>query len=112
MNLKSGICILVTAGFLASNFVFAEPKETATPKDNSPALDLARQLNEAFVKVAESVSPAVVVVTVEMKPGQEMSFDLGDDAPLDRLPEEFRRWFEEFGKKFGQEQKQQPKQPQ
>ena len=33
-------------------------------KDTSSALDLARQLNQAFIEVADKVSPAVVVIRV------------------------------------------------
>ena len=54
-------------------------ENVAVPKPN-PNLDLARQLNQAFVQVAEEVSPSVVVITVTQKssdspfkvsPGQE-----------------------------------------
>ena len=34
---------------------------------DSPALTLARQLNEAFIEVADKVSPAVVVLEVTEK---------------------------------------------
>ena len=34
---------------------------------DSPNLDLARRLNEAFVHVVDQVSPAVVVITVTPK---------------------------------------------
>ena len=34
---------------------------------DSPALTLARQLNEAFIEVADKVSPAVVVIEVTEK---------------------------------------------
>jgi serine protease Do len=57
----------------------------------SSALDLARQLNEAFVTVAEKVSPAVVVIHIRQKVnGNEGSF-------WDILPPELRRRFQNQG---------------
>jgi serine protease Do len=64
---------------------------------NSPALDLARQLNNAFVEVAEKVSPSVVVVRVAHKPGAGLP-DLDDETEnpfWEFLPEEMRRRFRE-----------------
>jgi serine protease Do len=55
----------------------------------SKAMDLARQLNDAFIQVAESVQPTVVVVRVATKQSEEMVGE-GD------VPEEFRRWLERF----------------
>jgi hypothetical protein len=43
---------------------------TARAKDSSP-LDLARQLNEAFIEVADAVSPAVVILKVTEKPSED-----------------------------------------
>src|SRR5216117_1222813 len=62
--------------------------------ENSAAIDLARQLNQAFIEVADKVSPAVVVIRVAHKPDYS---DQGEDANpfLDMLPREFRRRFEE-----------------
>lgn len=57
----------------------------------SANLALARQLNQAFVEVAEKVSPAVVVITVTQKapaPPEEE-----EDDSLDSLHREFRRYF-------------------
>lgn len=54
-----------------------------------PALDLARQLNQAFVAVAEQVSPSVVVIQVARKSNYH-SFNSMDDSFWDLLPEEFR----------------------
>ncbi len=61
---------------------------------SSPSLDLARQLNQAFVEVAEKVSPAVVVINVVQKPqksGEE------DTKFWDSMPREFRRYFHHPG---------------
>jgi serine protease Do len=52
------LILLVASGLIAS----APGAET-----NRPNFDLVRQLNEAFVQVAESVSPSVVVLTVTEK---------------------------------------------
>ena len=75
---------------------------------NSPALDLARQLNSAFVEVAETVSPSVVVIRVVNKPGK---FDLDDeDNPLwDLMPEEFRKQFREEREKRRKEEEEESK---
>jgi serine protease Do len=67
---------------------------TPTPSAN---LELARQLNQAFVQVAADVSPAVVVITVTQKASAAPRLDAGgenddEENPFDRLPPEFRRW--------------------
>ncbi len=54
-------------------------------------IEVARQLNQAFVEVAEKVSPAVVVINVEQK-APVVSPD-EDDGSTDSLPPEFRRQF-------------------
>ena len=57
----------------------------------SPALDLARQLNQAFVEVADEVSPAVVVITVTQKTGRSQVLE--ESNPLfDYLPRQFREF--------------------
>jgi serine protease Do len=58
----------------------------------SSNLDLARQLNQAFIEVAEKVSPCVVVITVTPKPGAE-SLDSLDDSADGMTPREFWRKF-------------------
>lgn len=64
----------------------------------STNLDLARQLNQAFVEVAEKVSPAVVVITVTQKAGA-MSLDDLDANPEEFSPREFwRRFHRQFEK--------------
>jgi Do/DeqQ family serine protease len=55
-------------------------------------LSLAKQLNEAFVSVAEKVSPSVVTIQVEGKaPSPEENFPF-----FDLLPPELRRQFEQY----------------
>jgi serine protease Do len=59
-------------------------------------LDLARQLNQAFIEVAERVSPAVVVINVTEKPTQWTPPDTNDSeksAPPGTMPREFWRQF-------------------
>jgi len=58
---KTAIFLALVAAFIAGCIVPAHKGEPS-------GLDLARQLNEAFVAVAEKVSPAVVVVVVTEKP--------------------------------------------
>lgn len=59
----------------------------------TPELDFARRLNEAFVQVADSVSPAVVVVRVWPKP---TSLTDADHERMFRfLPEDVRKELEE-----------------
>ncbi len=70
----------------------------------SGALDLARQLNNAFIEVADKVSPAVVVIKVARK---ESSVDLDDpDNPLwDMVPRQFRKQLEEQRDKQREQQR-------
>ena len=70
----------------------------------SAALDLARQLNNAFIEVADKVSPAVVVVKVAHK---EVPMDLDDaDNPLwEMVPRQFRKQLEEQRDKQRQQRK-------
>lgn len=89
------LSVIVSAGLIGSGAV-------AFAKDSS-ALEMAKQLNEAFVEVADKVSPAVVVITVTQKANyhSNMSDDSGDDdgsSPFDQLPPQFKKWFDEqFG---------------
>jgi serine protease Do len=60
------------------------------------ALKIAQQLNEAFVEVAQKVSPAVVVVNVLQKPAPVADKDEGD-GNFDSLPPGFwKRFHEQF----------------
>jgi serine protease Do len=62
---------------------------------HSPALDLARQLNEAFVEVADQVSPAVVVIDIRQRVKDKQTEDGG--SFWDILPPELRRHFQNHG---------------
>jgi len=63
-------------------------------KEPSSALELARQLNQAFIEVADKVSPAVVVIRVAHRPDYNGPDD-NDNPFFDLLPREFRRRYEE-----------------
>lgn len=54
---------------------------------DSPALSLARQLNDAFIQVADKVSPAVVVIEVTEKPAAD---DQDQDSWWNLIPPEAR----------------------
>ena len=65
----------------------------ASARETSSALDLARQLNQAFIGVAEDVSPAVVVVKVAHK--QNFIDAEDDDSPFGDMFRQFRKRFED-----------------
>ncbi len=59
----------------------------------SPALQAARQLNEAFIEVADKVSPAVVVIEIAHRAGYSDEDDL-DNPLLEMLPPDVRRHYQ------------------
>ncbi len=97
--------VAVGCSGLLSNPSFA--KDTKDSKDTSEALALAHQLNQAFIEVADKVSPAVVVIEVTQKPGIADSED--SENFWDSLPPEFRRRFE--NRNGGRSEPGQPAQP-
>ena len=84
-TLKIFLTGLVAAGCLA----FAGTPLLA--KDTSSALEVAQQLNQAFIEVAEKVSPAVVVIQVTQKETARQSED--ESSWLEMLPPELRKRF-------------------
>lgn len=79
-------CCLAAAAFVAS-------LQPALALD-SPALNLARQLNEAFVDAAAEVTPSVVVIDIR----QKVNDTEGDTGSFwDLLPPEYRRHFQHPG---------------
>jgi serine protease Do len=69
--------------------------------DRAANLDLARQLNAAFVQVADDVSPSVVVITVTEKASASVRLDSSDnsedeDDPFNNLPPGLRRYFRQW----------------
>src|ERR1035441_979236 len=81
-----------TLPLLAAAAGLALAAQPALCREPSANLDLARQLNEAFVAVAEKVSPAVVVITVVQKPAALSPAD-EPNSLFDSLPREFWRYF-------------------
>jgi serine protease Do len=67
---------------------------SARSETNSPALNLTRQLNNAFIEVAEKVSPSVVVIKIAHKPGA-LERDDAENPLWDLIPREFRKQMEE-----------------
>lgn len=73
----------------------AAPAPTNAP---SSALDLARQLNQAFIEVADHVSPAVVVIRVAQKTST-LQLDASDNPLWDLLPPDLRKQLEDYRNK-------------
>ncbi len=95
-NVKLCLLLPATATWLLTATCLVARDDTNSAARNAN-LALARQLNQAFVQVADEVSPVVVVITVTQKasaPQVDTSDDSGDGSdPLDRLPPDMRRWF-------------------
>ncbi|MEY2407353.1 MAG: serine protease Do [Verrucomicrobiota bacterium] len=75
-------------------FVVAAPAITAA--ESSTPIEVARQLNRAFVELADKVSPSVVVISVAHR-FPRAGIDDEDDsfAPeYEQLPKDLRKWFE------------------
>ena len=86
---------------LLQSVAFAAPVEASKPAaEPSTALALARQLNQAFIELADKVSPAVVVVSVAQKPEAELNME--DHPFLDMFPPEMR---ERFKKQWDEKRK-------
>lgn len=90
--------VIVALGFAACAL--------GTRAADSPALDLARQLNNAFIEVADKVSPSVVVIKVAQR---DQGMDLDADSPFwELVPKEFRRRMQEEREKTRPERKRDP----
>src|ERR1700722_153842 len=76
------------------------PEASRAELKPSANLDLARQLNQAFVQVAEEVAPSVVVITVIEKPYSSLHTEGdesdGQDDPFNGLPPELRKRFRQW----------------
>jgi serine protease Do len=69
------------------------PLQAAPAAERPPTnIEVARQLNQAFVDVAEKVTPAVVVINVIQK-ATVITPDEDTDDSTDSLPREFQRRF-------------------
>ena len=86
--------------------VVAAAIAVATPQSHgaSPALEMARQLNSAFVEVADTAAPSVVFIQVEQKI-TPASGNMEDNPFFEMLPEEMQKRFKRRG------QQQQPETP-
>lgn len=104
---STALCLLALAG----SQTFIHPL-AAAPKESS-AIALARQLNQAFIEVADQVSPSVVVIRVAQKQERTMFGFETDGNPLyEMLPREFRKQVEEqFEKRRKQRAEAQPGRP-
>ena len=94
MTTKSLFILALCAGLFAAT-VPVRAADVVQPLPKSPALDLARQLNQAFIEVAEKVSPVVVVIEVTQKATPRST---QDESFWEMLPPEWRRFFEEHGR--------------
>jgi serine protease Do len=92
---KAFLSAMTWAAILASG-------RLATATETSP-LDLARQLNEAFIQVADQASDSVVVIIVTGKTTEDESDELGPF--MDSLPPEIRKYLEEHS---GRQHRNQP----
>ena len=92
------VAALVAAGHFSLTAKESTPAaDPQKPLAHSRSLDLARQLNEAFIEVADTVSPAVVVIQVTKRAGAGGG-NLSEQNPFfEFLPPEMRRQFEERG---------------
>ncbi|HKS38695.1 MAG TPA: trypsin-like peptidase domain-containing protein, partial [Verrucomicrobiae bacterium] len=91
--------VLVLAGGLALSQLPLAAKEAGV---SSPAMDVARQLNQAFIEVADKVSPAVVVIRVAHKPDYANPDEEGN--PFFEMLPELRRHMEDQLKRRRQRQ--------
>lgn len=71
----------------------ARPETALTPPT---ALEVARQLNQAFIEVTERVSAAVVVIRV-VQAAEPTPTGREPDSWFDKLPPQLRKFFEERG---------------
>ena len=89
-HFSTALCLLALAG----SQTFSLPLHAA-PKESS-AIALARQLNQAFIEVADQVSPSVVVIRVAQKQERSMlGFETEGNPFYEMLPREFRKQMEE-----------------
>jgi serine protease Do len=100
-NMKSSLGLITFIGGLALAQLPLAAKET------SSAMDLARQLNQAFIEVADRVSSAVVVIRVAHKPDYTEGDE--DNHPFfDLLPELRRRYQDDLEKRRRQRSRHEP----
>ncbi|HWF19683.1 MAG TPA: trypsin-like peptidase domain-containing protein [Verrucomicrobiae bacterium] len=91
MKISNFYLPILAATTLAFAPLCASARDTEAVPTRTPGLDLARELNQAFVHVAEDVSPCVVVITVTEKASSTSHLDDSSDTEQDPL-EPFRRF--------------------
>lgn len=88
---------VVSLSLLLASHAGARDKDRPTAGSPASNLELARQLSQAFVQVAEQVTPSVVVIKVVQKanPAHKNPHGSPDDEPegMDSLPPELRDYF-------------------
>jgi len=90
----------LTAAIAAAAIIAAVPQTQAA----SAALEMARQLNSAFVEVTDAAAPSVVFIQVEQRITPASS-SMDDNPFFEMLPEEMQKRFKRRG------QQQQPEAP-
>ena len=95
------------AGCLALLAILALSPLPLDAKENSAAMDLARQLNQAFIEVADKVSPAVVVIKLAHK-ADYRDLDDGSNPFFDMVPELRKRFEEQFKKRQQRQSRREP----
>jgi len=81
------------------------PSQQATAAESSN-MSLARQLNNAFIEVADKVSPSVVVIRVAHKNRVAALLDGEEGQQWEFIPKEFRKQLEEYFKKQKEQEEQ------
>src|SRR5438093_9510929 len=99
--------IKTQAGWLALLATLGLSPLPLDAKENSAAMDLARQLNQAFIEVADKVSPAVVVIKLAHK-ADYRDLDDGSNPFLDMVPELRKRFEEQFKKRQQRQSRREP----
>jgi serine protease Do len=90
LGLSAGLGLHFLAAPDASHAADLAPAKSAAP------LELARQLNQAFIDVASTVSPAVVVVSVANRPDSLLEIEVEEGSQFfEMLPPEFRKKLED-----------------
>jgi serine protease Do len=92
----SDLCPVILAAGLTLRPAPAPALDTPTNRPSNPNLELARQLNDAFVQVADEVSPAVVVITVIEKASASLRYPADDGSGDGDLPPEVRRFWRRY----------------
>jgi serine protease Do len=95
------------AGWLALLATLALWPLPLAAKENSTAIDLARQLNQAFIEVADKVSPAVVVIKLAHKSDYH-ELDDGSNPFFDMVPELRKRFEEQYKKRQQRQSRREP----